>query len=298
MLPSFLIRVGIDSVRRNEEFKDSNPYSRCEESIRTCKALWSEQVGIPGLNALEPWIVTAYWAEFFHAEDPLPDEKEWREGLNKRSGQYDSFEQWQAWFQKTYEQVYKDNKIWQGILMTAWAHTHQLEVRYCQESWEFILSRSYLPTSQMWRLQPHIDTVAEVLREFLLEEMRAYEEAGFSIWEQQISYVGKVECLGFDTKKYSLSWPPRARRENEELEVSEMIADIVAPPGDSWYRHPDNVIFAHDCVDVTALISRARYIFGSRRRLFELTIDNDLSTARIKASAEGWLVPNLEGVSA
>jgi hypothetical protein len=78
--------------------------------------------------------------------------------------------------------------------------------------------------------------------------------------------------------------------------LGEMVADIVVPPGDSWYRHPDNVIFAHDCVDVTALVNRAQYIFGSRRRVDELTIDNGFAKAKIQASAEGWLVPESESL--
>jgi hypothetical protein len=106
-----------------------------------------------------------------------------------------------------------------------------------------------------------------------------------------------VESLGFDTKKYFISWPPRAKREREELELGEMVADIVVPPGDSWYRHLDNVIFAHDYVDITALINRAHYIFGSRRRVLELTVDNGFAKAKMQASAEGWLVPDAEGAS-
>ncbi|MGH9552449.1 MAG: hypothetical protein ACRD3W_23890, partial [Terriglobales bacterium] len=85
-----------------------------------------------------------------------------------------------------------------------------------------------------------------------------------------------------------------AKREREELEVGDMVSDIVVPPGDSWYRHLDNVIFAHDYVDVTALINRAQYIFGSRRRLMELTVDNGPAKAKMQASAEGWLVPEVE----
>jgi hypothetical protein len=297
MIPAFLIRAGIDWIRHNEAYQNSNPYSRCEASIRTCKALWEEHVGAADLLLLEPAIVTAYWEEFFHAEDPLPDEKEWREGLSKRSGQYDSFEGWQEWFKKSYAKVYKENHIWMSVLMTAWAHTHQYEVRYTEDSWEFTPSRSYLPTSQMWRLEPHIETVADVLKEFWYDEMRAYAEAGFTIDEQSTSYLGRVECLGFDTKRYFLSWPVRAKRAREELALGEMVADIVVPPGDSWYRHLDNVIFAHDYVDITALLNRAQYIFGSRRRVLELTVDQGFTKAKEQASAEGWLVPDVESAS-
>ncbi|HEY9717986.1 MAG TPA: hypothetical protein V6C69_10990 [Trichormus sp.] len=297
MIPAFLIRAGIDWVRHHEAFKDSNPYSRCEESIKACKALWEQYVGTADLLLLEPAIVSSYWEEFFHAEDPLPDEREWRDGLIKRSGQYDSFELWQEWFKKSYAKVYKDNNIWMSVLMTAWAHTHQYEVRYTEDAWEFRPSRSYLPTTQMWRLEPHIESVADVLKDFWEAEIRAYEDTGFTVEEQASAYLGRVESLGFDTKKYFISWPPRAKREREELELGEMVADIVVPPGDSWYRHLDNVIFAHDYVDITALVNRAHYIFGSRRRVLELTVDNGFAKAKMQASAEGWLVPDAEGAS-
>lgn len=296
MIPAFLIRAGIDWVRHHERFKDSNPYSRCEESIKACRSMWEQHIGVADSILLEPAIVSAYWEEFFHAEDPLPDEREWRDGLTKRSGQYDSFEQWQEWFKKTYAKVYKENNIWMSVLMTAWAYTHQYEVRYTEDSWEFRPSRSYLPSSEMWRLEPHIQTVPDVLKELWLDEIRSYEEAGFVVDEQTSTYLGRVECLGFDTRQYFLSWPARAKREREELEIGEMVADIVVPPGDSWYRHLDNVIFAHDFVDVTALLNRARYIFGSRRRLLELTVDNDPDKAKVQAIAEGWLVPDIENV--
>jgi hypothetical protein len=297
MFPAFLIRAGIDWVRHNDEFKDSNPYSRCEESIKACQAMWEQQMGKSDSVLLEPAIVSAYWEEFFHAEDPMADEREWRDALTKRSGQYDSFEEWQDWFKKAYIKVYKDNNIWMSVLMTAWAHTHQYEVRYTEDSWEFRPSRSYLPSSQLWRLQPHMVTVAEILRDIWRDEIRAYEGAGFSVIEQTSAFLGRMECLGFDTKKYYLTWPPRAKRDREESSLGELVADIVVPPGEKWYRHLDNVIFAHDCIDVTALINRAQYIFGSRRRLYELTVDGGFNNAKLQASAEGWMVPDLEGAS-
>ncbi|HEY9784969.1 MAG TPA: hypothetical protein V6D17_06160 [Candidatus Obscuribacterales bacterium] len=297
MHPAFLIRAGIDWVRHRPDLKDSNPYSRCEEALKAISALWQEKVGRSEPPLLEAAVVTAYWSEFFHAEDSLPDEKEWRDGLNKRSSQYDSFEEWQEWFKKSYAKVYSENAIWMSVLMTAWAHTHQFDVVYSEESWEFIPSRSYLPTVQLWRLEPHIATVSDVLREYWQEELRAYEAAGFTVDEQSVSYLGRVECLGFDTKKYTLFWPPRASREPEVLEAGDMIADIIVPAGDDWYRHPDNIIFAHECVDITALVNRAQYIFGSRRRLLELAVDNDLDQARMQASAEGWRVPEAEGAT-
>ncbi len=294
MLPAFLIRTSIDWVRHNEGFKDSNPYSRCEESIKVFLELWQEQFGRAEGNLLEPALVTAYWDEFFHAEDPLADEREWRDGLTKRSSTYDSFDQWQDWFKKSYAKVYKDNNIWMCVLMTAWAHTHQYEVRYTDDSWEFLEARSYLPTSQLWRLEPHIDVVSDVMRELWLEETRAYEAADFSVNEQTLSYLGKSECLGFDSKRFTIAWPPRASRQPEEVDVGDMVADIVVPAGDNWYRQLDNIIFAQDCLDVTALVNRAKYVFGSRRRLLELTVDKNVEEARLQAHAEGWLVAEVE----
>lgn len=294
MFPAFLIRCGIDWVRHNESFRDSNPYSRCEESLKACQAIWEQKMGKTEAVLLEPAIVSAYWEEFFHAEDPLPDEKEWRDGLTKRSGQYDSFEEWQDWFKKAYAKVYKDNNIWMSVLMTAWAHTHQYDVRYTEDSWEFRPSKSYLPTSQMWRLEPHMATAASILRDLWLQETRNYEAAGFNVTEQPSAFLGRVECLGFDTKKYFLGWPPRAQRDREEFNLGDLVADIVVPPGDSWYRNVDNVIFAHDCIDVTALINRAQYMLSSRRRLLELTVDAGFNNAKLQASAEGWLVPEAE----
>lgn len=298
MHPAFIIRAGIDWVRHRGDLKDSNPYSRCEKALEGVQTLWHQQVGRQEPPLLEAASVNAYWSEFFHAEDPLADEKEWREGLNKRSSQYDQFEEWQDWFKKSYAKVYRENPNWMSVLMTAWAHTHQFDVMYSEESWEFVPSKSYLPTSQMWRLEPHMTTVTEVLRDFWHEELKTYEGTGFTIEEKTTGFLGRVECLGFDTKEWTVYWPPRASREPEILEVGEMVADILVPPGDDWYRHPDNIIFAHECVDVTALINRAQYVFGSRRRLLELTIDNDPQQARIQASAEGWKVPDFEGATA
>lgn len=294
MIPAYLIRVGIDWVRHADEFQDSNPYTRCEETLKVCQQLWEEQVGDVDMAILEPAAVIAYWAEFFHALDPLADENEWREGLLKRSSQYDSFDEWQDWFKQQYAAVYKDDIIWMGVLTTAWAHTHQYEVFYSDDSWEFRPATSYLPTQELWRLEPHIDMIAEVMNEVWLEEIKAYEDLGFVIEESRINYLGKVECLGFDTKKITAMWPPRAKRDREVIEVGEMVADVIVPPGADWYRSRDNVIFAHDYVDATALINRAKYVFESRRRLLELMVDSDENQARIQATAEGWLVPHAE----
>lgn len=294
MYPAYLIRAGIDWVRHCEEFLDSNPYTRCEETIRICQTLWEEQIGQADLALVEPAAVTSYWSEFFHAEEILPDEEEWREGLLKRSGQYDSFDEWQDWFKQSYAKVYKDDMIWMGVLTTAWAHTHQFEVVSSEDAWEFRPATSYLPTQALWRLEPHIDMVAEVLNEVWLEEVKAYGELGFTIEEYKANYLGKAECLGFDTKKVFAVWPPRAGRDKEPVELGEMIADILVPAGDSWYRAVDNIIFAHDYVDVTALISRAKYFFGSKRRLLDLIVDSDPNQARMQASAEGWLVQEMQ----
>ena len=297
MIPAYLIRAGIDWVRHSPEFQDSNPYSRCEQVLVVCQQLWEEQVGKVDTALLEPASVIAYWAEFFHAPDPLADENEWREGLLKRSSQYDSFDEWQEWFKVQYQQVYKDDIIWMGVLTTAWAHTHQYEVLYSEDSWEFRPATSYLPTFELWSLEPHIDMIAEILNEVWLEEIKAYEELGFVLEESRINYLGKAECLGFDTKRITAIWPPRSQKESrEEIALGEMVADIVLPPSSDWYRQRDNVIFAHDYVDATALINRAKYVFESRRRLLELMVDSDDEQARRQAAAEGWLVPAQEAV--
>lgn len=294
MFPAFLIRSGIDWIRHSDEHKESNPYSRCEAAIKLTTELWEEQMGKADAFLIEPATVTAYWSEFFHAEDPLADETEWREGLIKRSGQYDAFEDWQEWFKQQYAKVYKDDNIWLSLLMTAWAHTHQYEVLYSEDSWEFRPATPYLPTSQMWRLDPHMSTVSNVLRDLWNDEIKLYEDAGFGIEEQAIAYLGKVECLSLDTKKFAIIWPARARREKEYMNVGEVVADIIVPPSETWYRHLDNVIFAHEHLDVTALINRARYVFGSKRRLLELSVDNGPDKAKMQASAEGWLVGEME----
>jgi hypothetical protein len=299
MIPAYLIRAGIDWVRHSPEYQDSNPYSRCEQVLATCNQLWTEQIGEVDKALLEPASVIAYWAEFFHATDPLADEDEWREGLLKRSSQYDSFDEWQDWFKQQYASVYKDDIIWMGVLTTAWAHTHQYEVLYSEDSWEFRPATSYLPTFELWRLEPHIDMIAEILNEVWLEEIPMYEEMGFVLEEARINYLGKAECLGFDTKRITAVWPPRAGRDTrQEIGLGEMVADIVLPPSAEWYRQRDNVIFAHDYVDATALINRAKYVFESRRRLLELMVDSDEEQARIQAHAEGWLVPAPEAALA
>jgi hypothetical protein len=38
------------------------------------------------------------------------------------------------------------------------------------------------------------------LREFWVEESHRWEEAGFGIEDENIYYLGRVECLGFDLK--------------------------------------------------------------------------------------------------
>lgn len=290
MYPAYLIRAGIDWVRHNQEFKDSNPYSRCIESVKTCQGIWQEQRGMGDFDLVEPACVAAYWSEFFHAEDPHADESEWRDGLLKRSAQYDSFDRWQDWFRENYAQVYKDDIYWMGVLTSAWAHTHQLEVSYSQDHWEFKTATPYLQTPEFWRFEPHMDTVAEILREIWGEERLKFEEAGFTMEEQAIPYLGKPECLEFDIKRYLAAYPARAARDKEVIDLGEMIADLVLPAGDNWYRTMDSVIFAHDYLDATALITRVRYIIQSRRRFMELVTDTDPEQAKMQAAAEGWLV--------
>lgn len=297
MYPAYLIRAGIDWVRHSDEFKNSNPYSRCESTIKTCQRLWKEQIGKPRMELLEPTSVAAYWSEFFHAEDPLPDEKQWRDGLVKLSGSYDSFPDWQASFKKTYAQVYKEDNIWFGLLMISWAHTHQYEVVFVDDAWEFRPAVSYLPTSEMWRLEPHMQTVSELILESWQDEKDSYQELGFKLQEQDIPYMGKAECLGFDTKKQLLIYPPQVALDAEALELGEMVADVVTPAGLDWYRHLDNIIFANDSIDVTALTSRVKYFLGSKRRLMELTVQTGQEKAKDQATAEGWLVQRTEAAS-
>jgi hypothetical protein len=294
MLPAFLIRVSVDAIRHDKTLQESNPYSRCEAALELFITLWQEQFGKADSRVLEPDLVTSYWDEFFHSEDPLPDENEWREGLAKRASRYDSFSDWQDWFKQSYAKVYKENNIWMGILMTAWAHTHQFEVRYTNDKWEFREARSYLPTSQVWRLEPHIGVLAEIFHEFLAAEIKAYERHGFVIQEETLSYLGDVESLGFDTRRYSIVYPSRSGKEPQVLEVGEMIADVITPAGDNWYRQLDNVIFAENHVDVTALTNRVTYVFKSKRRLAELLLNKEAHEAKLQASAEGWLVSDLK----
>lgn len=290
MYPAYLIRAGIDWVRHHEDFKESNPYSRCIEAVKVCQGLWQEQKGVGDFGLVEPASVAAYWAEFFHAEDALPDEIEWREGLIKRSAQYSAFDEWQDWFKASYAQVYEDSIYWMGVLTTAWAHTHQLEVAYSEDTWEFRAATPYLQTGEFWRFESHMDTVSDLLREIWEEERQGFDDLGFSIEEQHVPYLGKAECLEFDTTRYTVSYPARANKDKEILELGEMVADIVLPSSETWYRSMDNVIFAHDYLDATALISRARYVIQSRRRFMELTIDSDTEQARRQATSEGWLV--------
>jgi hypothetical protein len=133
-----------------------------------------------------------------------------------------------------------------------------------------------------------------VLKEFWIEESARWDEVGFTIEEESFAYLGRVECLGFDLKRYHLSWPAKAHLAPEVLDLGAMVADLIAPVGDAWYRRPDSVIFAHDHLDVTALLNRASYVFGSRRRLYELAAEDGMTKARTQAQAEGWMVEDLD----
>ena len=82
MLPAYLFRVGIDWVRHQKEFSSSNPYARCEQSIKVLEKLFEENLCRADSKHLEVAAVCAYWEEFFHLEDPLHDEKEWEEEEN------------------------------------------------------------------------------------------------------------------------------------------------------------------------------------------------------------------------
>jgi hypothetical protein len=294
MIPAYLIRAAIDWVRHNQEFEALSPYARCQESIKVVSQLFAEQIGKVDSVLVESATIAAYWAEFFHNEEPDKVEQEWRNGLTKASSQHDSFDSWQEWFKSKFAKAYKDDNIWIGLLMTSWAHTHQYEVMYTEDDWEFEPAQSYLPTEQMWRIESHMEIVAAIIREIWQTELAAYRELGFNINEQNISYLGKAECIGFDTKKYEIQWPPAVHKENEIIELADIVADTILPAGDNWYRQLDNVIFTDNYLDVTALCNRAVYMLKSRRRLYELSIHADAETARMRASAEGWLVPKKE----
>jgi hypothetical protein len=290
MLPAFLLRAGVDWVRHHPEFANSNPYARCEQAIKVCERLLNDSY-----SSLEPALIevataTCYWEEFFLADDPLNDEKEWRDGLTKRSVQYESFDAWQEWFKKSYAKVYSDNNIWASLVMTAWATTHQYQLFYTEDSWDFKPSRSYLPTSNFWSLCSHLQTATEVLKEFWASESKKFEEAGFTISQERTGFLGRVESLGFDTQRYMVYWPARTKLAPEELNLGDLVADIVAPVGDSWYRRPDSVIFAHDHLDVTSLLNRAGYVVGSKLRLYQLACEIGMDKARTQAQAEGWHV--------
>ena len=44
MLPIFLIRSTIDWIRHADKFKDSNPYSRAEEALKTHSPLMARRI--------------------------------------------------------------------------------------------------------------------------------------------------------------------------------------------------------------------------------------------------------------
>jgi hypothetical protein len=290
VLPPFLIRAAVDWVRHSEKYKDSNPYTRGADTLKLIRRLWQEEFGRLESTSLEPAVLIAYWEEFFHAEDPTPDEREWREGLKKRASDFDSYEEWGVWFKQNYAEVYIDNSIWKSVIMTAWADTHQYVVRYQAGNWRFVPSKSYLLTSAMWDLEPHFSLVKETLKRVWSDEMRAYGASGFRIKDEAGTLFGSVEALGFDTRQYTLYFPAKSDRDPVNLDSATMVADIVAPIGNEWYRQLDHVIFAENFVDVTALTNRARYVFASRRRMLELLVDSDWQNAYFQAAAEGWLV--------
>jgi len=290
MLPTFLIRAAIDWIRHDSQFKDSNPYSRCEAALTLVRRLWHEEMGRLDSQSLEQTVLIAYWEEFFHAEDPMPDETEWRDGLKNHSSAHDSYEVWEKWFKENYAEVYKDNDIWKSVMMSGWANSHQCVVRYQAGHWRFLPSKSYLPAPAMWSLEPHIPVVKETIRRVLDEELRFYTASGFELKNDAGTIFGSLECLGFDSRIYTLYFPAHSKRDPVNLDCGNMVADIVAPIGNEWYRQLDHVIFAENFVDVTALTNRTRYVFASRRRMLELLIDHDWQNAYFQAAAEGWLV--------
>lgn len=292
IIPAYLIRVGIDSVRYNSEFKDLDPCARCEVCIRTVSDLFAEQVGSgtdPSL--LESAVVAAYFAEFFHAAQPADGEAQLKDELIKQSGQHNAFESWQEWFTNKFAGSYKDDNIWIGLMMTSYGYTHQYELAYTEDAWEFRQAKSYLRTEQLWRLESHIETTAAIIQQIWNEEVEAYRNSRFNIEEYSVPYLGKPECIGFDTRRYSMIWPPGTDKPNEDLDVGGLVADIILPTGDDLYRQLDPHIFAGEHLDVTSLSDRAHYFFKSRRRLYDLSVGNDAESARVLASAEGWMVP-------
>ena len=96
-----------------------------------------------------------------------------------------------------------------------------------------------------------IRAFADILQEIWGEEKLGFEELGFVIEQNRIPYLGKPECLEFDTQRCTVDYPARANKDKEIIDLGEMIADIALPAGDSWYRAMDNVIFAHDYLDAT-----------------------------------------------
>ena len=249
MLPTFLIRATIDWIRHDSQFEDSNPYSRCVEALKMVNRLWQEEFGRLDNLTLEPAVLIAYWEEFLHAEDPLPDEVEWRDGLKKHSSPHDNYDNWEKWFKENYAAVYENNDIWKCVMMSAWAETHQFIVRYQAGNWRFLSSKSYLPTAAMWSLEPHIPVVRETLRRVLDEELKIYSSAGFEIKNEAGPIFGNLECVGFDSRIYSLYFPAHSQRDRVNLDYGTMVADIVAPIGNEWYRQLDHVIFAENFVD-------------------------------------------------
>lgn len=296
MFPALILRSSVDWVRHDSSLANSNPYSRCEEAIKMAQGIWDEQYGKVGAAYVEPACVSTYWSEFFHAQDPLEDENEWREGLTKRSNQYDSFDEWHEWFRKTYAKVYKDDNIWAGLLMTSWAHTHQFEVNYKEDTWEFLPATNYLPSVEMWRAEPYLDSLSKLLNEIWKEQVSLFQKMNFHVQEEPTQSLGKVECLGFDTRRYALIPPPSTKRDKEYFNLGEVVANIVFPSGDDWYRKLDNVVFANDYLDVTALYNRANYIFGSHRRILELSMLLEPEQAQLQAKLEGWHVNEEEKV--
>jgi hypothetical protein len=290
MLPVFLIRASIDWIRHNNNFKDSNPYSRCEASLKQIRHLWHEEFGPLDTINLEPAILISYWEEFFHAEDPLPDELEWRDGLRKHSSLHKTYEDWEKWFIEQYAAVYQNNNIWKSVIICAWANSHQYTAHYQAGNWRFLPNKPYLPTTSMWALEPHIPVVSKTLHKVFENELEAYTTSGFAIKDESRTIFGSLECLGFDSKSYTLYFPTHSKRDPINLDIGTMVADIVAPVSNESYRQLDHVIFAENFVDITALTHRARYVFASRRRMLELLIDHDWQNAYFQAAAEGWLV--------
>ena len=74
----------------------------------------------------------------------------------------------------------------------------------------------------MWTLEPHFAFVKDTLKDFLEDEMRAYVCHGFRIKDEAGTLFGSVESLGFDSRQYTLYFPPKSDRDPVNLDSGAM----------------------------------------------------------------------------